>query len=68
MIYTINTYIGKAERTKVETINIRYLIELAEEFGLSCIENKDSLTVVGWKQLLIFKKQEDTQCRLIEIY
>lgn len=58
----------------METINIRYLIELAEEFGLPCIEQDEVLTVVGEKQLLVFNIithfniLEETQCQLIEIY
>lgn len=56
------------------TITIRELKALSSDFGLSCIENLDSLTVVGEKQMLVFNKidtffnQEETQCRLIEIY
>lgn len=56
------------------TINVRRLRELSNSFGLPYIENMNSLTVVGEKQLLIFNKintdtkQEETQCRLIEIY
>ena len=52
------------------TINIWRLKELANSFGLPCIEEQDGITisVVGEKQLLIFNKLEDTQCRLIQIY
>lgn len=55
------------------TINARELKALSSEFGLSFIENKGSITVVGEKQWLVFDKQffynlEETQCRLIEIY
>lgn len=52
----------------MEIIEIQYLMELAEELGLPCIENNNSLTVVGEKQLLIFNKQEEHKCQLIEIY
>lgn len=50
------------------TINVWKLKELSNDFGLPYIENRDSVTVVGYEHLLIFSKQEDTQCRLIEIY
>jgi len=55
------------------TINARELKALSSEFGLSFIENKGSITVVGEKQWLVFDKQffynpEETQCRLMEIY
>jgi hypothetical protein len=46
----------------------KWIKSLASDFGLPCIENKNNLTIVGEKQLLIFKKQEETQCQLIEIY
>lgn len=56
-------------------INIRRLKDLATDFGLPCIENATSLTVVGEKQWLVFSKQqhmfnksEETKCQLIEIY
>lgn len=60
----------------MEQINILHLKELAKDFGLSYIENKESLTIVGERQLLIFTKvyeqfltkQEEKQCQLTEIY
>lgn len=80
-VYTIDTYISYDENkvdknsfSRETTINVRRLKALSSDFGLPCIENTDSLTVVGEKQLLIFGKinsfynSEDTQCRLIEIY
>lgn len=68
--YTYNTYIEKAENKvdKETTISIQRLLELADSYGLACIENKESLTVVGEKQFLIFNKVEVTKCQLIEIY
>lgn len=44
------------------------LIELAEEFGLPCIERENSITVIGLVQLINFTKLEDRQCQLTEIY
>ena len=55
-------------RMTVDRIGIRCLVELAEDFGLSCIEDKDSVTVVGETKLLIFTKEENNQCQLTEIY
>ena len=51
-------------------INVWSLRELASSFGLPYIEEKDgnTISIVGCEQMLIFQKQEDTQCRLIEIY
>ena len=81
MTYNINTYTGKLRKivdtesfSRETTINIWSLKELSNSYGLPYIENTDSLTVVGEKQLLIFNKehsfntQEKVQCRLIEIY
>ena len=42
------------------------LLKLAEEFGLPTIE-RETITVVGVEQLLIFKQEEDTQWILMEI-
>ena len=82
-VYTIDTYISYDENkvdknsfSRETTINVKDLKALSSTFGLPCVENTDSLTVVGEKQLLIFGKisthmfynSEDTQCRLIEIY
>ena len=57
-------------------ISVKSLKELSNSFGLPCIEEKDGITIsiVGEKQDLVFSKiksfynQEETQCRLIEIY
>lgn len=55
------------------TINIGSLRELSDSFGLSYIENLNSLTVVGYEKNLVFSKHtfnnsEVTKCQLIEIY
>ncbi len=54
----------------ITTITIQELKNLATEFAMPCIEERDGVTIsiVGVDQLIIFHKQEDTQCRLIEIY
>lgn len=52
----------------METINIRHLLELATNYGLPCIKEKDILTIVGENQLLIFNILEEKKCQLIEIY
>ena len=49
-------------------LNLLDIIKLANEFGLPCIERKDSVTVVGFEKLVIFKISEDTKCQLTEIY
>lgn len=75
-VYTIDTYDGeenivnKESFSRETTINLRRLINLATDFGLPYIEERDGVTisVVGHEHLLVFHKQEDTQCRLIEIY
>ena len=54
----------------MDIINIKQLLQLAEDFGLACIEERDgvTLTIVGEKQHIVFNKAEGTQCQLIEIY
>lgn len=44
------------------------IIQLAEEFGLPCIQRENMLTLVGEQSLIIFNNVEDTTCQLIEIY
>lgn len=52
----------------METItSTEELFILAEELGLPCIEQAEIITVVGERQLIVFK-QEENQCQLIEIY
>lgn len=68
----------KTSLSRETTINVRRLRELATALGIPYIEERDGVTVslVGEKQLLIFRKVsaqmfnilEETQCQLIEIY
>lgn len=59
-----------------ETVGKSILKALALEFGISYIEQEDTLTIIGERQHLVFKKYEnaiytyleETQCQLIEIY
>lgn len=44
------------------------IIQLAEEFGIPCIQRGSMLTLIGEKQIIIFKIVEETKCQLIEIY
>lgn len=68
-MYTVSTYNRKEKVVNQETtINAQQLKELSRSFGLPYIEDKVSISIVGYEQLLIFHKSEDTQCRLIEIY
>lgn len=62
MVHTKN--VTNQEETTVETND---LIKLAAEFGLACVENEDSVTVIGLDHLLIFKLEEN-KCQLTEIY
>ncbi len=56
-------------KTTGDTVDKQTLIQLAEEFGLPCIERETTLTIVGEQQLIIFNNiQGDNQCQLIEIY
>jgi hypothetical protein len=50
-------------------MEISKLLELAEEFGLPCVEREGEITIIGEKQFLVFNKSEVTQClHLKEIY
>ncbi len=42
-------------------MNAKELIKLAAEFGLSCIERKETLSVIGEKEILVFYKENLNQ-------
>lgn len=50
------------------TLTIRWLKELANEFGLAYIEREGTVTVVGEKQNILFNTREGSTCQVIEIY
>lgn len=45
-------------------IDVKELIELAEEFSLPCIEREYEITVCGESTFLIFKREENNTCQL----
>lgn len=50
-----------------QRVAIRELLQIAEELSLACIVRATEITVFGTKQLLIFKRQENETCQLIQV-
>jgi electron transfer flavoprotein alpha/beta subunit len=42
-------------------VDIQTLIILAEEFGLPCIERVDTITIVGEKEMIIWRKHDKSE-------
>lgn len=52
----------------MQTVDKDELIQLAQEFGLPCIERENSITVIGLVQFLEFNIEETKQCQLTQTY
>lgn len=50
-----------------QRVAIHELLQIAEELSLACIVRATEITVMGVKQILIFKRQENETCQLIQI-
>lgn len=48
----------------METITVTQLLQLASDLGLACIEREDNIIVVGFVDMILFKKLEDNKCQL----
>lgn len=48
-------------------VRVEDLLYLAACFNLPCIVRDTEITVMGTKQILIFKRQEKETCQLIQI-
>jgi hypothetical protein len=55
-------FIMNKKNYKEAQMDIRTLIELAQQFGLPCIVRKDYIAIIGEKEILQFNIKENNEC------
>lgn len=60
-------YTKSIENKKDISVDVKTITYLAQELGLACVERTDCLTVIGERQLIVFKILEENICQIKEI-